>query len=118
MQLQGTGTLPPGFQPRVTFPAYSPSMLRCAEAVIAKEGALALYKGLSASLLRQATFIGTKFGTYDVLKDLTRKNWCARPNPIGSSTRVRVPCAWLPCVGCGATFPRPLLPPVVRAAPQ
>lgn len=85
MQLQGTGNLPPGFQHRVTFPAYSPSMLRCAEAVIAKEGALALYKGLSASLLRQATFIGTKFGTYDVLKDLTRKNCDGASTPSFAS---------------------------------
>jgi len=48
--------------------AASPSMMGTAAAVIRHEGAAALYKGLSASLLRQATFIGTKFGSYDVLK--------------------------------------------------
>jgi solute carrier family 25 oxoglutarate transporter 11 len=46
----------------------TPSMMGTAAAVIRHEGAAALYKGLSASLLRQATFIGTKFGSYDVLK--------------------------------------------------
>lgn len=46
----------------------APSMMGTAAAVIRHEGAAALYKGLSASLLRQATFIGTKFGSYDVLK--------------------------------------------------
>ncbi|CAL6372277.1 unnamed protein product [Bathycoccus prasinos] len=40
-----------------------PGMLRTGAMVLGKEGAFGLYKGLSASLLRQATFIGTKFGT-------------------------------------------------------
>lgn len=48
-------------------------MLRTGAMVLGKEGAFGLYKGLSASLLRQATFIGTKFGTYDVLKATMRK---------------------------------------------
>lgn len=68
MQLSGTGASVPGFNPRILNANYSPSMLRAAETVVRTEGARALYKGLSASLLRQATFIGTKFGTYDVLK--------------------------------------------------
>ena len=50
-----------------------PGMLRTGAMVLGKEGAFGLYKGLSASLLRQATFIGTKFGTYDVLKATMRK---------------------------------------------
>ena len=50
-----------------------PGMLRTGAMVLGKEGAFGLYKGLSASLLRHATFIGTKFGTYDVLKATMRK---------------------------------------------
>jgi len=50
-----------------------PGMFRTGAMVLSKEGAFGLYKGLSASLLRQATFIGTKFGSYDVLKGAMRK---------------------------------------------
>lgn len=46
-----------------------PGVLATFSKVARAEGVPALYKGLSASLLRQATFIGTKFGVYDVLKD-------------------------------------------------
>ena len=48
--------------------AAPPGMLRTGMMVVRQEGAFALYKGLSASLLRQASFIGTKFGAYDLLK--------------------------------------------------
>ncbi|KAF9971443.1 Mitochondrial dicarboxylate transporter [Actinomortierella ambigua] len=37
--------------------------------VARNEGVLALYTGLSASLLRQATYSTVRFGSYDVLKD-------------------------------------------------
>ena len=37
-----------------------------------KEGFLALYAGLSASLLRQATYSTTRFGVYEELKTLTQ----------------------------------------------
>jgi len=40
--------------------------------VLRVEGALGLYKGLTASLMRQASFIGTKFGAYDALKAALR----------------------------------------------
>ena len=50
-----------------------PGMFRTGAMVFRQEGAFGLYKGLSASLLRQATFIGTKFGAYDVLKTAMRK---------------------------------------------
>lgn len=37
--------------------------------VARNEGVLALYTGLSASLLRQGTYSTVRFGTYDLLKD-------------------------------------------------
>eukprot|EP00232_Nephroselmis_pyriformis_P026502 CAMPEP_0182853306 /NCGR_PEP_ID=MMETSP0034_2-20130328/633_1 /TAXON_ID=156128 /ORGANISM="Nephroselmis pyriformis, Strain CCMP717" /LENGTH=273 /DNA_ID=CAMNT_0024984069 /DNA_START=79 /DNA_END=900 /DNA_ORIENTATION=- len=45
-----------------------PGMTRTALHICRNRGVTALYQGLSASLLRQAMFIGTKFGAYDVLK--------------------------------------------------
>ena len=42
--------------------------------MVKHEGTLALYKGLSASLMRQASFIGTKFGAYDLLKSAVQKD--------------------------------------------
>ncbi|KAK3271441.1 hypothetical protein CYMTET_20208 [Cymbomonas tetramitiformis] len=45
-------------------------MLKTGYSVIRNEGVLAIYKGLTASLLRQASFIGTKFGSYDVFKKI------------------------------------------------
>jgi hypothetical protein len=37
-------------------------------ASLCSEGFAGLYTGLSASLIRQAVFIGVKFGSYDYLK--------------------------------------------------
>lgn len=37
--------------------------------VARNEGLLALYTGLSASLLRQGTYSTVRFGTYDLLKE-------------------------------------------------
>lgn len=37
--------------------------------IVRNNGPMALYKGLSASLLRQATYTTTRFGAYDYLKD-------------------------------------------------
>mmetsp|Transcript_31953 Transcript_31953/g.69774 ORF Transcript_31953/g.69774 Transcript_31953/m.69774 type:complete len:321 (-) Transcript_31953:463-1425(-) len=48
-----------------------PTMMSLATSVVRTEGFYALYYGLSASLLRQATFVGTKFGSYDALKMVT-----------------------------------------------
>ncbi|KAK9467355.1 mitochondrial carrier domain-containing protein [Lipomyces arxii] len=38
--------------------------------VLQNEGVFAMYKGLSASILRQATYSTTRFGTYEKLKDI------------------------------------------------
>mmetsp|Transcript_16018 Transcript_16018/g.30768 ORF Transcript_16018/g.30768 Transcript_16018/m.30768 type:complete len:345 (+) Transcript_16018:568-1602(+) len=66
MQLAGACTTPLTTHVRSSGPA--PTLVRTAAALVQKEGMTALYRGLSASLLRQATFIGTKFGSYDILK--------------------------------------------------
>ncbi|XP_057650894.1 mitochondrial dicarboxylate carrier [Diorhabda carinulata] len=42
--------------------------------IIKKQGILALYAGLSASLLRQGTYSTTRFGMYEVLKQNTRSD--------------------------------------------
>ena len=55
-------------------PSAAPGMLRTGYLVVKHEGTLALYKGLSASLMRQASFIGTKFGAYDLLKSAVPKD--------------------------------------------
>ncbi|KAK9477375.1 mitochondrial carrier domain-containing protein [Lipomyces japonicus] len=45
------------------------TMLQTFVHIYHKEGFFALYKGLSASLLRQATYSTTRFGLYEKLKD-------------------------------------------------
>jgi len=44
-------------------------LFKTAFALVRKEGTLAMYRGLSASLLRQATYTTTRFGSYDFFKD-------------------------------------------------
>jgi solute carrier family 25 oxoglutarate transporter 11 len=55
-------------------PSAPPGMLKTGYNVIQHEGALGLYRGLGASLMRQASFIGTKFGAYDLLKTAMPKD--------------------------------------------
>jgi len=55
-------------------PKAPPGMMRTGYLVVKHEGAFGLYKGLSASLMRQASFIGTKFGAYDLLKSAVPKD--------------------------------------------
>ena len=55
-------------------PKAPPGMMRTGYLVIKHEGVFGLYKGLSASLMRQASFIGTKFGAYDLLKSAVPKD--------------------------------------------
>ncbi|KAI5815694.1 mitochondrial carrier domain-containing protein [Pyronema omphalodes] len=45
---------------------------RTAVNIIRHEGLLAIYSGLSASLLRQATYSTTRFGVYDIMKNNTK----------------------------------------------
>ncbi|GAB5593883.1 hypothetical protein Unana1_08783 [Umbelopsis nana] len=44
-------------------------MLKTMLTIVTKEGPTALYAGLSASLLRQATYSTVRFGVYDILKN-------------------------------------------------
>ncbi|KAK7204647.1 mitochondrial carrier domain-containing protein [Myxozyma melibiosi] len=46
------------------------SMIQTLVHVYHKEGFFALYKGLTASILRQATYSTTRFGAYEKMKDL------------------------------------------------
>lgn len=41
--------------------------------IVKREGPKALYKGLSAALLRQATYTTTRLGTYTVLNEHYKK---------------------------------------------
>jgi len=45
-----------------------PNILTTGYSVVRNEGGLALYRGLTATLTRQCTYIGTKFGIYNFLK--------------------------------------------------
>ena len=44
------------------------SLFTTAKLLVKEEGALALYNGLSASLLRQATYSTVRFGAYEKIK--------------------------------------------------
>ena len=51
------------------------SLLKTTVNIVKNQGVLALYSGLSASLLRQLTYSTTRFGIYDVSKqDQEHKN--------------------------------------------
>jgi len=49
--------------------------------IVRSQGFLALYNGLSASLLRQLTYSTTRFGIYDVAKKQVAPNWEPIPFP-------------------------------------
>ncbi|EGC28822.1 hypothetical protein DICPUDRAFT_43741 [Dictyostelium purpureum] len=66
MQLQGEGSGAVSSAKKGTF--------RMLVHINQTEGFFTLYKGLSASLLRQATYTTTRFGLYDVLKDMFIKD--------------------------------------------
>eukprot|EP00026_Physarum_polycephalum_P012494 Phypoly_transcript_12811.p1 GENE.Phypoly_transcript_12811~~Phypoly_transcript_12811.p1 ORF type:complete len:298 (+),score=35.64 Phypoly_transcript_12811:154-1047(+) len=64
--------------------------------LIAKDGPLAFYKGLSASLLRQATYTTTRFGAYDFFKDQLTKGQQTQVLPLYQKVVVSVAAG---CVG-------------------
>ncbi len=66
----------------VPIPFRRPNAFQTASTIVRTEGARALLSGLSASLLRQAAFVGTKFGAYDALKVAARPHFAA---PVGGS---------------------------------
>lgn len=60
------------------------SSLHCLQSVISKEGPLAVYKGLSAALLRQATYTTGRLGVYTNLNEEYRNRYGSNPKLIGS----------------------------------
>ncbi|KAJ3103200.1 hypothetical protein HDU97_010333 [Phlyctochytrium planicorne] len=50
------------------------SFVRTTADIVSKEGFMALYAGVSASLLRQATYSTARFAVYDVLKEKLKVN--------------------------------------------
>ncbi|RKP07689.1 mitochondrial carrier domain-containing protein [Thamnocephalis sphaerospora] len=52
----------------------SPGTIRAIAIIIRTEGPLALFNGLSASLLRQATYSTVRFGVYDIIKERIPKD--------------------------------------------
>lgn len=51
------------------------SSFAVAREIVAKEGFLTVYSGISAGLLRQATYTTTRLGTYTYLLDVYRENY-------------------------------------------
>lgn len=61
LQVQGTGAAASG-SPKL-------GMMGMTTHIVKTEGVAGLYKGLTATLLRQAVYSGTRFGIYDLVKD-------------------------------------------------
>lgn len=57
---------------QMSAPGQFSSAFDCARQVVAKEGAAKLYTGLSAGLLRQATYTTTRLGVFNTLMDTKR----------------------------------------------
>lgn len=72
MQTQGTGSQR----------EYKNSF-HCIQTVIRKEGPLAIYTGLGAGLLRQATYTTARLGVYSYLNDLYKKHYKSEPTLLG-----------------------------------
>ncbi|KAH8416698.1 hypothetical protein KR222_007503 [Zaprionus bogoriensis] len=56
----------------------------CIQTVISREGPLALYQGLSAALLRQATYTTGRLGMYTTLNEEYRNRYARDPNIVAS----------------------------------
>jgi len=54
--------------------AHRPSPLGIGLSVVRQEGVAALYRGLTASILRQGMFVGSRFAAYDVFMAATRSH--------------------------------------------
>jgi len=57
--------------------------------VVKNEGVMALYRGLSASLLRQMTYSTVRFGAYDAFKDFLGES--EKSNNISSKPSIHSP---------------------------
>jgi len=60
------------------------NMMSMGMRILSNEGALGLFKGVDASAARQLVYSGTRFGMYDVLKDLAGE----KTAPLGMLTKV------------------------------
>lgn len=56
------------------------SLISMVHEIITKEGFFKIYSGLTASLLRQATYSTTRFGIYEFLKELYIENYNGHPS--------------------------------------
>jgi hypothetical protein len=60
--------------------------LAVAKEIIAKDGAGGLYKGLSAGLLRQATYTTARLGIFQIFSDLLKQQNQGKVHQLSSST--------------------------------
>ncbi|XP_055386763.1 mitochondrial 2-oxoglutarate/malate carrier protein [Condylostylus longicornis] len=74
MQIQGVGGAAREYK----------NSLHCISTIVSKEGPLALYKGIGAALLRQATYTTGRIGVYTFLNDYYRQNYKGEPNLLSS----------------------------------
>lgn len=62
-----------------TAPKRGQSLLSMAGQIVREEGVMKLYSGLTASLLRQATYSTVRFGVYEYLKELYQSSYNIMP---------------------------------------
>ncbi|XP_037951523.1 mitochondrial 2-oxoglutarate/malate carrier protein-like [Teleopsis dalmanni] len=60
------------------------SSFHCAQTIFASEGVLGLYRGLSAAILRQATYTTTRLGIYTYLNGQYEKTYESKPTVLAS----------------------------------
>ncbi|KAJ3291901.1 Mitochondrial dicarboxylate transporter [Rhizoclosmatium sp. JEL0117] len=66
---------------RMQMSTTKPSLLQMVSTVVSKEGPLALYKGLDASMLRQLTYSSARFGVYETAKQRIEKTQFGKEYP-------------------------------------
>lgn len=71
--------------------------LQVAKDIIAKDGAGGLYKGLSAGLLRQATYTTARLGIFQIFSDLLKQQNQGKVKPI-RSCRLQSPAMAVLCL--------------------
>ncbi|XP_023178028.1 mitochondrial 2-oxoglutarate/malate carrier protein [Drosophila hydei] len=74
MQISGAGSGKKEFR----------NSFHCIQMVISREGPLALYQGISAALLRQATYTTGRLGVYTYLNEEYRSRFSRDPNVVAS----------------------------------
>ncbi|KAH8232141.1 hypothetical protein KR032_000322 [Drosophila birchii] len=82
--------------------------LHCFQTVVSKEGPLALYQGIGAALLRQATYTTGRLGMYTYLNDLFKEKFQREPGIVDSMAMGTIAGA------CGAFIGTPAEVALVR----